>query len=62
MACHETDNAHCVGWVNHQLGPGNSIPLRLRMISCSNIGKLRLRGDQHPTFEAMLPDEPIEPA
>lgn len=51
MACHETDEAHCVGWVNHQLGVGNNIALRLRMMSCSNIDKLRLRGEQHPSTE-----------
>ncbi|WP_147283028.1 DUF6283 family protein [Pseudorhodoferax soli] len=62
MACHETDDAHCVGWVNHQLGPGNNIPLRLSVLSCSNIGKLRLRGEQHPSFEATLPGKPVEPA
>lgn len=55
MACHETDNAHCVGWVANQLGPGNNIGLRLQMMSCENIGKLRLVGDQHATFEETLP-------
>lgn len=54
MACHETERAHCVGWLAHQLGPGNNIALRLRMRSCENAGKLRLRGEQHATFEATL--------
>lgn len=62
MACHETDDAHCVGWVNHQLGVGHNIALRLRMDSCSNIDMLRLRGEQHASFEATLPSKPIEPA
>lgn len=62
MACHETDDAHCVGWVNHQLGPGNNILLRLRMRDCSNVDKLRLRGEQHLTFEATLPGKPVEPS
>lgn len=54
MACHETHNAHCVGWVHHQLG-GNNIGLRIRMMSCSNIGKLELDGEQHESFEDTLP-------
>jgi hypothetical protein len=55
MACHETDVAHCVGWLNHQVGGGNNIALRMRMMSCENAGKLRLRGEQHRTFEDTLP-------
>lgn len=26
MACHETDEAHCMGWLSNQLGPGNKYP------------------------------------
>ena len=55
MACHETDEAHCIGWVHNQLGDGNNIALRLRMADCQNISKLRLRGEQHPNFESTLP-------
>lgn len=55
MACHETDDAHCIGWVHNQLGDGNNIALRLRMVDCHNVGKLRLRGVQHPDFESTLP-------
>ena len=55
MACHETDEAHCVGWLVNQLGPGNNIGLRMRMIYCENAGKIRLRGEQHETFEDTLP-------
>lgn len=39
MACHETHDAHCVGWVANQLGPGNNIALRLQVRGCENIGK-----------------------
>jgi hypothetical protein len=56
MACHETDDAHCVGWLMNQLGPGNNIALRLRMRTCENASKLRLRGEQHATFEQTLPE------
>lgn len=55
MACHETGDAHCVGWLANQLGPGNNIPLRLKMLSCANSGKIRLKGKQHQTFEDTLP-------
>jgi len=57
MACHETHDAHCVGWLANQLGPGNNIPLRLRMLSCENGDRIRLRGEQHETFEDTLPPE-----
>lgn len=55
MACHETHDAHCIGWLVNQLGPGNNIGLRIRMISCENAGAIRLRGEQHETFEDTLP-------
>jgi Family of unknown function (DUF6283) len=55
MACHESHDAHCVGWVVNQLGPGNNIALRIQMMSCSNASKIRLRGEQHETFEDTLP-------
>lgn len=55
MACHETDEARCIGWLVNQLGPGNNIGLRLRMMSCENASKIRLRGEQHETFEDTLP-------
>lgn len=55
MACHEEHEAHCVGWLVNQLGPGNNIGLRLRMISCTNAGEIRTIGPQHETFDATLP-------
>ncbi len=58
MSCHEhppEDEAHCVGWLMNQLGPGNNIGLRLQMISCENIGLVQLDGEQHATFEDTLP-------
>ena len=57
MACHETHDAHCIGWLMHQLGPGNNIMLRMSVRNCTNIGKVRLRGEQHDTFEDTLPKE-----
>jgi hypothetical protein len=60
MACHEHDSADsvpCVGWLHHQLGDGNNIGLRLAMLDCTNLHKLRLRGEQHATFNDTLPPE-----
>lgn len=55
MACHETDETHCIGWLVNQAGPGNNIGLRLQLMSCENAGAIRLRGEQHKTFEDTLP-------
>lgn len=55
MACHETENAHCIGWLNNQLGRGNNIGLRLHMRSCTNASKFRTIGEQHECFEDTLP-------
>ncbi|PJN96856.1 hypothetical protein CNY89_00155 [Amaricoccus sp. HAR-UPW-R2A-40] len=60
MSCHEhlpEDEAHCIGWLMNQLGPGNNIGLRLRMLSCENIRSVRLDGPQHERFEDTLPSE-----
>lgn len=46
---------YCVGWLMNQLGPGNNIPLRIRMRGCENIGEVELDGEQHETFEATIP-------
>lgn len=58
FACHEHDSddgVHCVGWLHHQLGVGNNIGLRLQMLSCENVGALRVHGEQHERFEDTLP-------
>lgn len=57
MACHETHDSHCIGWLHHQLGPGNNIALRIAMRSCENLHRVRVVGEQHATFEATLPKE-----
>lgn len=57
FACHEMDEAHCVGWLVNQIGPGNNIPLRIQMMTCENAKAIRLRGEQHERFEDTLPDE-----
>lgn len=56
MACHETEDAHCVGWLVNQLGRGNNIGLRIQMISCENAKFIQTVGEQHETFEDTLPE------
>lgn len=55
MACHESHDTHCLGWLTNQIGPGNNIPLRIRMMSCANAKGITLLGEQHETFEDTLP-------
>jgi len=57
MDSHETEDAHCVGWLHHQMGRGNNLALRLRMCSCTNADRLRLSGAQHKTLEGTLPHD-----
>lgn len=57
MACHETHESHCLGWLVNQLGPGNNIPLRLAMLGCENLDRVRLIGEQHERFEDTLPED-----
>lgn len=58
MACHHssgTDEMYCVGWLHNQLGVGNNIGLRIRMLKCENLRDLKVYGEQHQTFEQTLP-------
>lgn len=57
MACHESPRGQeqpCVGWVLHQLGPGNNIGLRLMALD-GRFRNLRVSGPQHERFEDTLP-------
>jgi len=59
MACHHStgdDSMYCVGWLHNQLGAGNNIGLRMKMMHCENIGQLKIIGEQHERFEDTLPD------
>ncbi|MFB2970413.1 DUF6283 family protein [Aerosakkonema sp. BLCC-F183] len=52
MACHyskDNDEQYCVGWLHNQLGVGNNIPLRLKMIGSSI--KIVLDGEQKRSFD-----------
>lgn len=57
MACHETHDSHCLGWLMNQLGPGNNIALRLAARSCTNLGDVHLIGEQHERFEDTIPED-----
>lgn len=58
MACHETHEAHCVGWLVNQIGPGNNIALRISLMRCPNLGKVKTIGPQHETFADTFPRPP----
>jgi hypothetical protein len=56
MGCHNsTDDVdlECVGWIENQLRC-NNIPLRLRMLSCSNSRDIQTFGKQVKAFEETL--------
>jgi uncharacterized protein DUF6283 len=60
MACHETmpgKELACVGWLEHQLGPGNNLGLRMAVITGRVDGNIRTVGPQHERFEDTLPKE-----
>lgn len=57
MACHDSPTGAeqpCVGWVAHQLGPGNNLALRLSARD-GRYRNLRTDGPQHERFEDTLP-------
>jgi hypothetical protein len=58
MACHESmpqKEVPCVGWLVHQLGPGNNIALRLVVMRGAVDANVETVGDQHEIFEDTLP-------
>jgi len=58
MACHHSAPGReetCVGWLAHQLGPGNNIALRLMEIMGHLDTDIETIGPQHETFEDTLP-------
>ncbi len=58
MACHESPPGQelpCVGWMNHQLGDGNNLALRLAVLGGKVSGDIEVVGEQHRRFEDTLP-------
>lgn len=59
MACHETPPGRekfCVGWFDHQMGPGNNIGLRLAVATGDVDYHVETVGEQHVRFEDTLPE------
>jgi len=62
MACHESpvgDEKPCVGWLVNQLGPGNNLGLRLKVMSGKIDANVKTVGPQHETFEQTLPSTKV---
>jgi hypothetical protein len=58
MACHESPvgaELPCVGWLVHQLGPGNNLALRLRVMLGRIDAHVQTVGPQHACLEDTLP-------
>lgn len=55
MACHDTHEEPCVGWLMNQLGPGNNIALRLAVSRGRISADVETVGDQHANFDETLP-------
>lgn len=58
MACHESpigEEEACVGWLVHQLGPGNNLALRMAVSAGKIDANVETIGEQHQTFEETLP-------
>lgn len=56
MACHETHDLPCVGWLHNQIGEGNNIPLRIAAMD-GRFGKYKTVGPQHEHFEDTLSEQ-----
>ena len=54
MACHETHDAHCIGFIHNQINR-NNIRLRMHLMFCENAEEIEIVGEQHETFEDTLP-------
>ncbi|MCC3459774.1 MAG: hypothetical protein EAZ73_09000 [Oscillatoriales cyanobacterium] len=53
MGCHHSTvgkEYECIGWLHNQLGNGNNIPLRLRMMCCENANEIEIDGKQKHSF------------
>lgn len=54
MSCHKSKEGAdemCIGWVHNQLGVGNNIGLRIKMLYCENAKDIKVVGEQHSKFE-----------
>ena len=57
MACHYSkpgEEFPCAGWLYHQLGEGNNLWLRLKVMQ-GEIDPPEIDGEQHQTFDDTIP-------
>lgn len=60
MACHYSNYGEeipCAGWLHNQLGVGNNIAVRLRVMG-GHMPVPEVEGEQHERYEDTLPCEP----
>jgi uncharacterized protein DUF6283 len=58
MACHNSpigNEEACVGWLHHQLGVGNNVMLRLKVLAGTINANYALDGEQHQSLEDTFP-------
>ena len=58
MACPDTHDSACVGWLVQQLGPGNNLLLRMAVMDGRIDANVETVGRQHEHFEDTLPRSP----
>lgn len=59
MACHYAkpgEEFPCAGWLHNQIGPGNNIQVRFRIMLGAMPAPV-VDGEQHATFEDTIPKE-----
>ena len=55
MVCHESkEDDLCIGYLVNQLGAGNNISLRIRMLGY-DLSNVKTIGEQHDCFEDTIP-------
>lgn len=60
MSCHYSKpgaEIHCAGWLHNQLGPGNNLGLRMRVMH-GEVPMPEVSGEQHERYEDTLPCKP----
>lgn len=63
MACHYSKSGEefpCAGWLHNQLGPGNNLAVRLRVMA-GDMPVPEVEGEQHKRYEDTLPCDVAPP-
>lgn len=68
MGCHkhpDEDDVPCIGWLAHEVGPGNNIGLRLWLTQFENSWDIETVGEQHKSiydfFGGQPDDDDLDP-